>query len=609
MLLAFATDSVDVSTHLDLATQLQLGALAMLGVFFLLRPELWRRLWFTAVDPRPLGLMRIVFGFVVFATFAVLLLPQDPLPYSLARYLFTEDGLWLTDMARKRFGGEMSRAFDPEHGFEHWWSGVALLWGTKFTPLHLRSDPQFVFTLYGIMLGSIVLMILGVKTRFTTILSFILVEFIYRYSPVFYTGGDTVVRVFLFLGCFANWGQAYSVDTWLQRRDRILAGASQLPGLRKIAVWPARLMMLQLCCIYCATGLLKNGSTWAKGTALYYAMNLDHFYRFPMTQMTVVGHWVGLFPSLTILVHWWEILFPLAAVGAALNGYEQALEAGTWVHAPAWRRWLSYAVFGAGWVMVSVVFGIGAHYFVSPEKFTVLPRSQFLVAGTLATITVFALAFGLMLAFRRWMPAVYDFVRLYLLGKRLWLVIGLGMHMGILLGMNVGTFAPVMMSVYLAWMSGDEIEAFWRYLYSHPCQPGEGTRPVRGLVATWLLAPIDRAMHRKTAPPLVVVHHSDPSSVRRAALLRLWDLGGRLRFEANDDIPSETLHLRATTGTNLLRQRLTGHTATSRRDMHLGSNTSASLLTMVLPGLIWLRPFRAIPGAGMLARWVLSQKS
>ena len=62
------------------------------------------------------------------------------------------------------------------------------------------------------------------------------------------------------------------------------------------------------------------------------------------------------------------------------------------------------------------------------------------------------------------------------MGKRFWLVFGFGMHIGIDLGMNVGTFANVMMAVYLAWLSGDEIDAFWRALASRPLKAGEGDR-------------------------------------------------------------------------------------------------------------------------------------
>src|SRR5690606_32896866 len=275
------------------------------------------------------GLFRIAFGLVVMVTFVDLLGPHGPLDDSVARYLFTDEGLWLNDMARKSYGGKLATLWDPEHGFEHWTDLFKAMWG-KFSILHFRSDPPFVWAVYTAMLVSIGLMIMGVWTRWTTILAWFLVESVYRYSPVFYTGGDTVVRVFLFLGMFTRWGEAYSFDSWRRRRKAILGGATELPPLRLIPAWPLRLAMLQLTIIYCATGLLKSGSTWANGTALYYSLNLDHFYRWP--QMGIVGalHYLGVLPALTILVHWWEMLFPLGLIGAAVNAFERDRASGVW---------------------------------------------------------------------------------------------------------------------------------------------------------------------------------------------------------------------------------------------------------------------------------------
>src|SRR5688572_18292398 len=102
-LLAFFKDDkpeVDVSAYLPLATNLLLAAVAMLAIFFIVRPELWRRMWFDRIDPRPAAIMRIAFGLVVLWTFVDLI--RD------ARFLFTDEGMWLTKMARKNYGGKLS---------------------------------------------------------------------------------------------------------------------------------------------------------------------------------------------------------------------------------------------------------------------------------------------------------------------------------------------------------------------------------------------------------------------------------------------------------------------------------------------------------------------
>jgi hypothetical protein len=597
LLALFEEAEVDVSAHLPLVSWLILAAIGLLIAFFIVRPELWRRLWFQRIDPRPAGLMRIAFGLVVMVTFVDLLGPHGPLDESVARYLFTDEGLWLNDMARKTYGGQLATLWDPEHGFEHWYDIFKAMWG-KFSILHFRSDPPFVWAVYTAMLVSTGLMILGVWTRSTTILAWFLVESVYRYSPVFYTGGDTVVRVFMFLGMFVRWGEAYSFDNWRRRRKAILGGATAIPPLRLIPAWPLRMMMLQLAIIYCATGLLKSGNTWSNGTALYYSLNLDHFYRWP--QMGFVGamHYIGVLPLLTILVHWWEMLFPLGLIGAAVNAYERERAAGAWPRAAVWRRGASYLLFFGAWGIGAYIAGIGAHYYAPPELLAELRLNRptlvvltIVVAGALPLLCI-----GLYLLLRAKTPRVHTFMRHWLLGKRFWLVVGFGMHIGIDLGMNVGTFANVMMAVYFAWLSGDEIDAFWRYVFTKPLRPGEGTRPLyKQKWKRWLLYPLDRLRYRTPGPKVVVLHHPGDASVRRAALLRVWDLGERLEFQADADVSPEQLLVRMPGDKTTCAGARAGHA-----------------LIRALPGLWWMRGLRHIPGlstvCGVLALKVLRQR-
>ncbi len=587
----FKGDEVDVSAHLDQATTLSLWGIGLLFAFFALRPELWRRLWFTRVDPRPAALTRIAFGLVVFITFYDLLWPMNPLDHSVARFLFTDEGLWLTDMARKNYGPELRDLYDPEFGFEHWYDPLRAMWG-KFTIFHLRSDPPFALTLYVVMLLCIVSMIVGFQTRLVSILAFILVESFYRYSPVFYTGGDTVVRVFLFLGMFSRWGEAYSVDSWVRRRRALLKrGAAAVPPLRSIPAWPLRLMMLQLCIIYCATGLLKSGSTWKDGSALYYALNLDHFYRVPATGIVTVAHWSLILPNTAIFVRWWEMLFPIAAVGAALNAYERERLTGEWPRAATWRKVASVGVFLLAWWQMAVVLGITGTYYLPPKVQSYVHPEQRQLVYSLLIMAVPVLLLALYWVTRLFLPKVLWFVRTWLMGKRFWLVIGFGMHIGIDVGMNVGTFAEVMMAVYLAWLSGPEIEAFWRFVYSRRCAPGEGERPKRGSKGKSLLfAPYDWFTFRKPGSRFVVHHNPSEASVRRATLLRMLDVGERLDFVEDGEVFEEAL-------------------CVHHEGALLRGNLAAAALTRVLPVFLWLRPIRRVPGVGALARRLMGQRA
>ena len=580
-LLAPASDKpppVDVSAHLGVATTALWAGIILALLFFVVRPELWRRLWFQRIDPRPAGLLRIVFGVVVLWTIV------DLLP--IARFLFTDEGLWLPKMARRNYGGDFRLLWDPEHGVEHWYDWLLAVW-YRFSLFHMRADPPFVFTIYAATIAALVLMIAGVKTRITTIVSWFLVNSIYVYSPIFYSGGDTVVRVFLFLGMLTNWGEAYSLDSWWRRRKAIRAGASQVPPLRPIAAWPLRLMMLQLAIIYCATGALKSGHTWLDGTALFFALNLDHFYRHPaQIHLVTFLQAIWVLPLATWITHIWEVAFPVAIIGASVRAYERERQDGSWPLAPRWRRALSYLVFTAVLGVAAFLVYLTALYFYDPANgpWRLAPR-QLAVVASVATLAVPALLVAGYLALRRYRPRAHRLVLDWLLGKRLWLGIGVIMHVGIDVLMNVGTFVQVMLAVYIAWLSGAELDAAWRFLMSKPMPPEQRPRRARRWQAL-LLAPVDRLRHRIPRLPYTIHHNPAPDAVRRAALVRLWDLSDRVRFLADPSIPTHDLCVELPGGTGLRR----------------GSEAGRALLP-VLPGFWWMYPWCLLPGLSSLCGW------
>ncbi len=637
---------IDVSAHIDVSTQLLWVAFVLLIAFFVLRPELWRRLWFQRIDARGPALTRIALGITVVWTFLDLLVLQG-------EWLFTDQGLMLTDMARKNYGGKLRTLWDPEHGFEHWWD-LFLVLTDRWTVLHIRSDPPFVYTLFGLLFLFGTMMAIGLWTRVASIMTWVLALQLYNYNPIYYTGGDTVMRVMLFIGMFVDWGQVYSVDAWRRRRKAILSGATQLPAPKRIAAWPARLMMLQLACIYCATGLLKSGPTWANGSALYYALNLDHFYRWPMHLTYAWAHELYITRALTVIVHWWEVLFPLVFVGEFLRGFDKDKEAGIWQGpVPRWtlyglglvasilavwtapnvartaplfilalmifadRRWLSepdksgrgpvaWAIRVLSWscllgfVIIGAYFAsLGVHYyFIPPKRAPAWLHDKELVRSLAlaATVTVPLVLTAVILILRTWAPRAYRIVRDWVFGKRLWLTMGLLMHIGIDLMMNVGTFVQVMISVYPVWLSGQDIEAWWRFLLWRPAKPGEAGRPELPSsggrrFARKLVAPVERIRYRVRRPQWTVVHGLDDAMIRRAALLRCWDLGERLCFELDRERKSPKLLLRSPDGKTTLE----------------GARAARELISL-FPGLWWLWPIGMFPGVGALAAAILRQR-
>lgn len=647
-LLALAkAKEVDVSAHIDVATQWLWIAIALLLAFFVLRPELWRRIWFQRIDPRGPALARMALGITLVWTFVDFLVIDG-------EWLFTDQGMLLTDMARKNYGGKMRTLWDPEHGFEHWYDPLIVL-TDRWSVLFVRSDPPFVYTIFGLLFLFGTMMTIGLFTRVSTFMSWLLMLQLYNYNPIYYTGGDTVMRVMMFLAIFIDWGQAYSVDAWRRRRRAILSGATQIPAPRRIAAWPIRLFMIQLACIYCATGLLKSGKTWANGTALYYALNLDHFYRIPAFTLYAWADQLYITRVMTVVVHWWEMLFPLVFIGEFLRGVDDDQRRGTWVgpvprwtfyalglvgsilvvwSAPTWARLFPLVVLGGlifidrrfltepdtsgkglvawtirvlswsclvGFLVIAGLFAsLGVHYYYTPPPqgpAWLQDKEQLRPLALAATIAIPLLVALVVVILRRFTPRVYVFVRDWLLGKRLWLTMGVLMHIGIDLTMNVGTFVQVMIAVYPAWLGGDDVEAFWRYLQWRPAKPGEAGRPplpaskVRR-VGRKLIAVFERAKYRVRRPSWVVLHGPSEAAVRRAALLRCWDVGARLEFELDAERTTEVVVLRSPDG----------------KTTHVGSRAGRELISL-LPGLWWLWPISMFPGVGKLATMILRQRA
>ena len=68
-------------------------------------------------------------------------------------------------------------------------------------------------------------------------------------------------------------------------------------------------MVIQYGYLYVTTGWVKSGGVWARGDALYYAMNMDHFYRFEgITQWFSAYLGTNVFRVMTYVTHYWENL-------------------------------------------------------------------------------------------------------------------------------------------------------------------------------------------------------------------------------------------------------------------------------------------------------------
>ncbi len=529
-LYALAKDPpVDVSAHLADATTSLWILLAATLLWVVVRFDLWRRLWLTTTDPRPVALFRILIGIV--ALWSVL----DMLPY--LTLLFTDEGLFPPHVARMRFARDLAHHWNPEHGFEHlydWYHAIA----GRASLLHLGNPPELVYTVFGATIVAAILMILGLWTRISTLCCWFGVHTLFLYAPLWHAGGDTVLRIFLLLGLCSRWGEAYSLDRVRRIRTTLRAPtATSFPALRAIPAWPVHMMLVQLTVIYVTTGAVKTGIAWRDGTALYYSTSLAHFYRFP-EQVTVVSYLqgIGLLPLMTWLVRLWEVGFVLALVGVVLRGYERAQAHQQWPQLARWRRMIGYTLNVVMLWATSYLAGLCVLYYF-PERFALAPKQ----AGTLIQGLVFCLPIAVVLGYRflRHHQGFRAFICNVLLGRRLWLGLGLAFHFGIEVLLNVGLFVQVMIAPYAVWLRPQELVGGFRWLASSPLAPGDGRRPKR-TGAGQLLRPLDRLRFRRPLPAVTIVHPNNAQAVRQAAYLRTWDAGEVLRFRGEQKL--ESLH-------------------------------------------------------------------
>jgi hypothetical protein len=153
-----------------------------------------------------------------------------------------------------------------------------MMGGARLNLFELFKDSdRIVVALFTVHVVACFAMLFGLFTRASILVVFVtLVSFHHRNSAILHSG-DALIRIFVFYLCFSPAGHAYSLDNVLAKA----LGQSKNQAKYHIAI--TRLIQLQLCWVYLATGLSKSlGNMWADGTAVYYVTRLLDFQRFHM---------------------------------------------------------------------------------------------------------------------------------------------------------------------------------------------------------------------------------------------------------------------------------------------------------------------------------------
>ncbi len=302
----------------------------------------WNRFWHAPVRAERLALMRILLGVALLAQQMLEFLPHlDEFygPHGIAP-------AGLLDRAQLNY-----------------WFWTMLIFNT--------DDMTVIRIVFAVWVAVTLAFTVGFCTRLMNVAVWLLAMCFLARNFFLLDGGDDTLQVSLFLLMLSPSGRALSVDAWLRRRRGLEQGAVLT------AAWPVRIIQVQLCAIYCTTGLVKllgtgavddiwitdsswyRASTWVNGTSIHYALNylimsqysyaslpLPLWLTAPMTWTAVL--WEALFPVLVSFrrTRKWTLVFGILfhlgiwftlAIGW-FSFYMIALY-GVWVADECWARW------------------------------------------------------------------------------------------------------------------------------------------------------------------------------------------------------------------------------------------------------------------------------
>lgn len=176
--------------------------------------------------------------------------------------------------------------------------------------LHMLSGDRWAqAALFAVAGCFALLLVIGYRTRLSTVASFVLAVSLQSRNPLVIDAGDLILKCLLFWSMFLPLGARASLDRLLSSDEQ---PREAIPSIATAA------LLLQVCMIYWSTAAEKHDAIWARDyTALYYMFSIDTFAR-------PLGHWLLRFPrlltGLTALAYWTEWLGPFLALSPLGKG-------------------------------------------------------------------------------------------------------------------------------------------------------------------------------------------------------------------------------------------------------------------------------------------------
>lgn len=224
----------------------------------------WNAFFFTAAPAYPLGLVRMGFGLVVVA--------------------------WCLTLMPDLLAVFGSQGVEPEHPSADFQWSVFQIW----------PGDNALLVGWALLVVSAVAMTVGWHSRVTAVLVFVLLQSFLRRGEHYFNAGDSILTVIALVLALSSCGAALSLD---QRRR---AGAFWSAQTR--AVWPVRLLQIQLSIIYLATVQAKLANkTWVDGSAVFYAWGTDGRWA-----LLPAPEWLAANAIAVNLIAWGTLLIELA---------------------------------------------------------------------------------------------------------------------------------------------------------------------------------------------------------------------------------------------------------------------------------------------------------
>jgi uncharacterized membrane protein YphA (DoxX/SURF4 family) len=323
---------------------------------------LWVRFWHTPVRAERLALMRILLTVALLADQLIQYAPHIGEFYGPDGV--APAGLWDADRL-----GE--------------WRISYLFFGTD----HLL----ILYPAFGLWVLVTLLFLVGWHTRWMNLGCWLMTRCFLERNPNIVYGADDVLQAGLFLLLLTPCGAAWSLDARRNRQRGLLQGPAW------VAPWSLRILQIQLCLIYCTSGMAK-----LKG-----------------------NHWADAFWTT------WPDGFTLPLALDRLRG---------WIANPK-REWPQ----GAWWD------GTAIHYVLNDTTMARWSPAQFALPFWMTQIMTYVTV---------WWELLFPLLVLKRWTRTLALLFGLMFHIGILMTVDIGWFGYYMLSFYAVWVP-DEFWARW----------------------------------------------------------------------------------------------------------------------------------------------------